>query len=88
VYTDGSEQTFTLGAPDWYGTPAPGSDAAITAPYRNRPNNTQDHTPVNVYYRDVAIDSAKTVATVVLPNVSSGANAGTPALHVFAVGIH
>jgi len=88
VYTDGSQQHFTLSAPpDWYGAPAPGSDPAITAPYRNRPNNTQDHTPVNVYYRAITLNPAKVVADVVLPNISAGATAGTPAMHVFAVSV-
>jgi alpha-L-fucosidase 2 len=58
-----------------------------TAPYRNRPNNTQDHTPVNAYYRATTIDPAKVVADVVLPNISAGATAGTPAMHVFAVSV-
>jgi len=87
VYADGSKQHFTLSSPDWYGAPAQGSDPAITAPYRNRPNNTQDHTPVNVYYRATTIDPAKVVADVVLPNISAGATAGTPAMHVFAVSV-
>ncbi|HYU03400.1 MAG TPA: hypothetical protein VEL02_06105, partial [Jatrophihabitantaceae bacterium] len=87
VYADGSQQHFSLSALDWYGAPAQGSDPAITAPYRNRPNNTQDHTPVNVYYRATTIDPAKVVADVVLPNISAGATAGTPAMHVFAVSV-
>jgi alpha-L-fucosidase 2 len=87
LYTDGSTQTFTLSAPDWYGTPQLGTDPAITAPYRNRPNNTQDHTPVNIYYRSATLDAAKTVADLTLPDISVGATAGVPALHVFAVSL-
>lgn len=87
IYTDGSQQTFTLAAPDWYGRPAPGSDPAITASYRNCPNDTQDHTPVNVYYRAVALDPGKTVAVAILPRVSDGVSAYIPSPHVFAIGI-
>jgi hypothetical protein len=87
LYTDGSTQTFTLSVPDWYGTPPAGSDPAITAPYRNRPNNTQDHTPVNIYYRSATLDPSKTVAELILPDVSVAATAGVPALHVFAVSL-
>jgi hypothetical protein len=87
LYTDGSTHTFTLSAPDWYGTPPAGSDPAITAPYRNRPNNTQDHTPVNIYYQNETLDPTKTVADLILPDVSIGATAGIPALHVFAISL-
>ena len=68
----------TCATTDWYGSPEPGSDPAITAPYRNRPNNVQDHTPVNVYYRAVALDPGKTVAVVILPRISDGVSAGIP----------
>jgi alpha-L-fucosidase 2 len=87
LYTDGSRQSFTLSCPDWYGTAPAGSDPAIIAPYRNRPGNTQDHTQVNVYYWATTLDPAKVVADVVLPDISAGATAGTPALHVFAMSV-
>jgi alpha-L-fucosidase 2 len=87
LYTDGSQQSFTLSSPDWYGTAPAGSDPAITAPYRNRPGNTQDHTPVNIYYSAATLDATKVVADVVLPDISTGVTAGIPALHVFAMSI-
>ena len=77
----------TCATTDWYGSLEPGSDPAITAPYRDRPNNVQDHTPVNVYYRAVALDPGKTVAVVILPRISGGVSADIPSLHVFGIGI-
>lgn len=88
LYTDGSAQSFTLSAPDWYGTAPAGSDPAIIAPYRNRPGNTQDQHTVNVFYSATTLDPTKVVADVVLPDISSASvSSGTAALHVFAMSI-
>jgi hypothetical protein len=87
IYTDGSTQSFSLDAPDWYNTAPAGSNAVITAPYRNRPDNTQDHTVVNVYEQSIPLQAGKTVAAVTLPDVSSGVVQGSASLHIFAMAI-
>ena len=82
-YTDGSSQSFTISVPDWYTTPPPaGSDAVISMPYRNAPNNVQDQHPVYVYYAGVPLTQGKTVKQVLLPSLSSGT-----AMHIFAMAI-
>jgi hypothetical protein len=83
TYTDGTAQSFTLNVPDWYNTAPAGSNAVIVAAYRNRPGNTQDHTVVNVFEQSVPLAAGKQVASVTLPNVTSGSTG----LHVFALGI-
>lgn len=88
VYTDGSSQTFTLDVPDWYSTPPAGSDIAIAMTYRNRPDNVQQTHSVSVYFASVPLEAAKTPAYVVLPNISSKAVSGSPALHIFAMSVH
>jgi hypothetical protein len=87
VYANGTTQAFTLDAPDWYGGPPSGTSAAITMAYRNEPGNAKDNHPVYVYEQSVPLDSAALVAGVVLPDVSQGVSAGSPALHVFAIAI-
>lgn len=88
LYTDGTSQSFTLSAPDWYVAPPAGSDPAVTMPYRNAPGNAQDHNPVHVYDVGVPLAQGKTVQAVMLPDVSaSPPAAGSPALHVFAMAI-
>jgi hypothetical protein len=85
IYANGSTQTFTLNVPDWYDGPPPGTSAAITMAYRNEPGNSQDDHPVYVYEQSVPLDSTAPITGVVLPNVSQGVSAGSPALHVFAI---
>jgi hypothetical protein len=85
LYSDGTSQSFTLNVPDWYASPPPGSDPAITMPYRNRPGNVQQVHQVNVYFVSVPLQAGKTVSTIVLPNVSHGVTSGSPAMHIFAV---
>jgi alpha-L-fucosidase 2 len=86
-YTDGSTQSFTLTAPDWYNPPT-GVSTAITMAYRNDPGNVQGHHPVYVYYAGVPLAQGKTVQAVALPDVSASPPPdGSPALHVFAMGI-
>lgn len=87
-YTDGTTQSFTLTAPDWYATPPAGSVAAITSAYRNAPGNGKDQHPVVVFDVSVPLQAGKTLEAVILPDVSSSPpTAGVTALHVFAVGI-
>jgi NPCBM-associated, NEW3 domain of alpha-galactosidase/Carbohydrate esterase 2 N-terminal len=85
IYADGSTQSFTLSAPDWYSGPPAGSSATITMAYRNAPGNGQDNHPVYVYEQSVPLDSTAQVAGVVLPDVSQGLSAGSAALHIFAL---
>jgi len=86
LYTDGSSQSFTLTAPDWYATPPAGSDVAFSMAYRNTPGNAQDQHQVQVFYAGVPLAPGKTVQAVVLPDVSGPVpSAGSPALHVFAI---
>jgi hypothetical protein len=87
IYADGSTQTFTLNAPDWYSGPPSGSSAAITMAYRNTPGNGQDAHSVYAYAQSVALDSTSPVAAVVLPDASQGLTGGSAALHVFAMTI-
>jgi NPCBM-associated, NEW3 domain of alpha-galactosidase/Right handed beta helix region len=87
TYSDGTTQSFTLYAPDWYGSAPYGSNAVIVAPYRNRPGNTQDHTAVNIYEQSVPLQPGKTVEAVTLPNVSSAVAPTSPSLHVFGMAI-
>jgi hypothetical protein len=88
LYADGTSQSFTLAAPDWYATPPSGSDVAIQLPYRNAPGNSQDQHQVNVFYAGVELTAGKTVQAVVLPDVSPAPPAaGSAALHVFAMAI-
>lgn len=83
VYADGTTQPYALTAPDWYSSS--GGDAAITMSYRNRTGNVQQSHTITVSYATVPLQADKTVATVVLPNVSRTATSGKPAMHIFAM---
>jgi beta-glucosidase-like glycosyl hydrolase len=90
VYSDGTTQSFALGFADWWSSSAiAGTSIAATTPYLNNGADSSKQTqPVNVYYASVAIDPAKTVRYVVLPDVTeNGQTAQVTALHVFALGI-
>ncbi|WP_328709857.1 glycosyl hydrolase family 95 catalytic domain-containing protein [Microbispora hainanensis] len=86
VYKDGTRQTFTLSSPDWYGAPASGSDAAVVAPYQNRPNNQRQNTPATIYYSGVTLQN-KEISRVDLPNISPKAANGVATMHIFAVAL-
>ena len=47
----------------------------------------QANQTVHMYAATVALDPAKTVRYVVLPEISDGQGGGSTALHVFALGI-
>jgi beta-glucosidase len=87
VYTDGSTQSFSISADDWYKAAPAGSNAVIVAPYRNTPGNVQDHNVVNVYEQSIPLQTGKTVAAVTLPDVSAAAAEGVVTLHVFAIAL-
>jgi hypothetical protein len=55
--------------------------------YRNRPGNAQQSHSVSMYFVSVPLQAAKTPAYLVLPDVSSSAVSGTPAMHIFAMNV-
>jgi phospholipase C len=83
-YTDGTTSTGTVSFGDWASGPVTGDTTVATMPYRNNPSGAQDIS-MFVYATTVAIDSSKTVESVVLPNVNS-TDSGT-AMHIFAVAL-
>jgi hypothetical protein len=87
TYSDGTTQQFSLTVPDWYSNPPSGSDVAITMSYRNRPNNTQQTHDIHVFLVKVPLQAGKTPVGLTLPDVSSTATSGLPALHVFGVAV-
>ncbi len=81
VYTDGSTQQFTVGFGDWASTtPYPGGAVAVTSAYGNT-STGKSPWAATVFYDSVALQSGKTVQSVVLPA------AGTSPLHFFAAAI-
>ncbi|MEU8199348.1 glycoside hydrolase N-terminal domain-containing protein [Microbispora amethystogenes] len=86
VYKDGTRQTFTLSSPDWYGTPRPEGDAAVVAPYQNRPNNQRQNTAATIYYVGVPLQN-KEISRVDLPNISARAANNVATMHIFAVAL-
>ncbi|MFJ4634008.1 hypothetical protein [Streptomyces sp. NPDC088847] len=87
-YTDGTTQSYTLTAPDWFATEAPpGGEVAVTSAYQNRPGNTTFQHTADLFSVTAPLDPAKTVASVVLPSVGA-LSAGTPALHIWAIALH
>ena len=85
TYTDGSTQSYTLDAPDWWSTAAPsGGAVAVNSAYQNRPGNfTYAHTG-DIFSETVALTPGKSLASLTLP--SGGAlTTGTPAVHIFAI---
>ena len=87
TYTDGSTQSFTLTSPDWFSTTPPSGGAlAVSSAYQNRQGDTTYAGSGNVFSETVALTSSKQLASVTLPP-GGPLTAGTPALHVFALGI-
>ncbi len=84
TYTDGSTQSFTLTAADWWN---PSGTVAVATTYLNEGGNAQMTQGVDVYFASVTLNSAKTLASVKLPTVSAAAVSGSPALHIFAMGL-
>jgi beta-glucosidase-like glycosyl hydrolase len=87
IYTDGSTQTFDVTFPDWWSNSAPpGGDILATMPYMNEPSGK--HTQANsVYDVGVPLRAGKTVQYVTLPDVTAQPVSGSPAMHIFAIGI-
>jgi RNA polymerase sigma-70 factor, ECF subfamily len=90
VYANGSTQTFTLGAPDWYtgcsSAKPPGT--VISMPYRNQGNGRASFT-VCVYNTSVGLHAGQPLNRIILPNISPPVpQSGEPSLHIFAITIH
>jgi hypothetical protein len=86
TYTDGSNSSYSLTAPDWFSTTAPsGGTVAVSSAYQNRQGNTTYAGTGDIFAETVPLTAGKTVASVTLP--SGGAlTSGTAAIHVFALG--
>jgi hypothetical protein len=86
TYTDGTTQSYSLTAPDWFSTTAPtGGAVAVTSAYQNRQGNTTYQHTADLFSLTVSINSAKTLASVTLPAL--GALAAAPALHVWSISL-
>ena len=85
TYTDGSTQSYTLNAPDWFSTSPPsGGAVAVSSAYQNRQGNTTYAASGDIFSETVALTAGKTIASVTLPP-GGALTAGTPAIHVFAI---
>ena len=69
TYTDGSSTSFTQSVSDWY-TPQKyaGESQALKMAYRIAPSGAINNSIVYVYGYSFAINSAKTVKSITLPN--------------------
>jgi hypothetical protein len=68
-YSDGTTSTFTQSLSDWF-TPQnyAGETAVLQMPYRIYSNGTVDNEPFYLYGYSFALNSAKTVQSLTLPN--------------------
>jgi hypothetical protein len=68
-YTDGTSSKFTQSFSDWF-TPQnfPHESEGVAMPYRNFDNGTKDKRTFNLYAYHFALNSAKTVQNVTLPD--------------------
>ena len=88
TYTDGTTQSFSISFGDWWSNSATaGSEIATTTSSWNYTSTTQTPHPVSIYFTSVPLEANKTVASVTLPTVSSGAGNGVTAMHIFAMAI-
>jgi phospholipase C len=84
-YTDGTSSAETVSFGDWASGPAAADTTVATMPYRNSSSGTSQSISMYIYATTVAVDSSKTVESIVLPNVNS-TNSGT-AMHIFAIAL-
>jgi hypothetical protein len=85
-YTDGTSSTQTVSFNDWAGGPGNGDTAVATMPYRNSSSGSSQTLTMYVYATTVPVDPAKTVASVVFPDISS-TTANVTAMHIFALSL-
>jgi hypothetical protein len=83
-YTDGTSSTGSVTFGDWAGGPGTGDSTVATMPYRNSATGSQSIT-MYIYATTVAVDSSKTVESVVLPDVNA-TDSGS-AMHIFALAL-
>jgi hypothetical protein len=69
TYTDGTTSTFTQSLSDWY-TPQgyTGESTVLTMAYRVAASGAESPGPLYLYGYSFALNSAKTVASLTLPN--------------------
>jgi beta-glucosidase len=88
-YTDGTSQSFTLSAGNFWYPPAqngnPPSTQVAAVNYANYPSGPTTHT-VYVFEQNVPLAAGQTVAAVTLPSLGNVAGYNA-ALHVFALAI-
>jgi hypothetical protein len=90
VYTDGTTQALMLGFADWWATDAISgtSIAASCAYYDDGASSARQNRTVHLYYASFTISPGKTVAYVVLPQVTDSTDIeNLTALHVFAISV-
>ncbi len=70
-YNDGTSSQFTQSFSDWY-TPQnyPGESEGVAMAYRNFENGTKDNRTFNLYSYRFALNAAKVVQSITLPNDS------------------
>src|SRR5271167_336241 len=88
TYTDGTTSTITQSLSDWWGPPQnyAGESVVVTMPYLVTPTGATMNEVVYVYGYTFAINSAKTVQSITLPNnrnvmilaIDVGASGATP----------
>ena len=80
-YADGSTTVAGLGGADWYA-----AGGSLSAPYRYRPDGTQDQHSVGIGTSEVWLDPQRDAVALTLP-VTNPAEAGRTSLHVFALSL-
>ncbi|HWZ94334.1 MAG TPA: carbohydrate-binding protein [Opitutaceae bacterium] len=94
-YTDGTSSTFTQSFSDW-GIPSanyPGESTVLTMSYRDTNTGGRDTRSIYIYGYSFALNSAKTVSSLVLPAnrfvgiIAAGLSGGTNALSAASANI-
>jgi beta-glucosidase len=87
TYTDGSVEDFALAAGDYYyNKGATGNSTFAVMDYRNIPSG-QDRRTVTIFESTIALDPAKTVSYVTLPQMPAQTDAKSPGMFVLAMGL-
>ncbi len=56
-------------------------------PYRNSASGSSQALSMYVYATTVPVDPSRTVASIVLPDVSNNIGVGVTAMHIFAIAL-
>ena len=86
TYTDGTTQSFSLTFNDWYNDSPQSGGTLVASAHINNTTGPGPHVS-GLYSATVPLTSGKTVASVTLPAISTGVAIGTPAMHIFDIGI-